>query len=112
MSKVISAIDRRGEAVVVRLAGKIDNARSPDLHKAMIELCNQKPCHVLLQLAAVSYLDSSGVGTLVEIARRVKSYSGKLTLIGPNHRVRSVFEITRLDQFFHIVETEEEIFPP
>lgn len=105
---MITGIDRVGEAVVVRLGGKIDMARSPELHKAMIAICNDKPAHVLLQLAGVVYLDSSGVGTLVEVARRIKSYSGKLTLVGPTERVRGIFEVTRLDHFFHIVATEEE----
>lgn len=112
MSKVITSIDRQGDTVVVRLAGKIDMSRSPDFHKSMIELCNEKPVHMVLQLGAVSYLDSSGVGTLVEIARRVKSYSGKLTLAGPNARVRGVFEVTRLDRFFTIVDGEGEAPAP
>ncbi|GMU38150.1 MAG: Anti-sigma-B factor antagonist [Phycisphaerae bacterium] len=111
MSRVITSIDQRGDATVVRLAGKIDMSRSPDLHKAMLDLCEQKPAHVVLQLAAVSYLDSSGVGTLVEVARRVKAYSGKLTLVAPNDRVRSIFEVTRLDRFFNIAATEEEVLP-
>lgn len=108
MSKHIAEVERLKDAVVVTVSGKIDLGRSPQLHRELLEICGTKPGHVLLELGDVSYIDSSGVGTLVDVARKIKSSSGRLTLVAPSKRVRDVFEITRLDQFFEIVETRAE----
>ena len=53
-------------------------------------------------------MDSSGIGTLVEVFRRVNAYKGQLALCGMNDRVHGVFEITKLDKFFKIFATESE----
>ena len=107
-SSVVKEVRRQGRAVVVVAMGEIDLHRSPDLHKVLVDLCADKPNPLVIHLGEVAYMDSSGVGTLVEIFRRVKAYGGKMVLVAPSDRVRSVFEITRLDQFFTIQATEAE----
>jgi anti-sigma B factor antagonist len=49
-------------------------------------------------------MDSSGVGTMVEIKRLVERGGGRLVLAGLQPRVRSVFEVTQLDRFFDIAK--------
>jgi anti-sigma B factor antagonist len=106
--EVVKEIRRNGKAVIVVAAGEIDLRHSPDLHKTLVDLCADQPNPLVIHLGEVSYMDSSGVGTLVEIFRRVKGYGGKMALVSPTQRVRSVFEITRLDHFFTIVPNEAE----
>lgn len=95
-------------ATIVRPAGEIDLQNSPALRTALLALAEKKPQRVLVDLAGVSYVDSSGVGTLVEFKRRLERGGGKVILAGLQPRVRSVFEITKLDQFFVIVATLDE----
>ena len=59
-------------------------------------------------LADVPYMDSSGVASLVKLLSRARKSGSELALANLNDRVRSVFEITRLDSVFRICGSEEE----
>ncbi len=107
-SGVVKEIRQEPEATVVVLAGEVDLNQSPALHAALTEVAANRPRRLIVNLAEVPYMDSSGVGTLVELLRRVNTYKGHLALVGLNERVRGVFEITKLDKFFRIHATEQE----
>ncbi|MFQ5411734.1 MAG: STAS domain-containing protein [Phycisphaerae bacterium] len=107
-NNLVKDVHKTSDSTIVILDGEVDMRRSPDLHAALVDVANDRPKKLILNLSAVPYMDSSGVGTLVEVYRRVSGYEGKFILFGLTHRVRSVFEITKLDRFFTICETEEE----
>lgn len=96
------------DGTIVRTAGEIDLQHSPTLRSALLALGERKPKRVIVDLSAVTYVDSSGVGTLVEFKRRLERGGGRVILAGLQPRVRSVFEITKLDQFFTIVANLDE----
>ena len=104
----VKEVRQRGSATVVALAGEVDLHHTPEVHKTLVAACQAQPPKLVINLEAVRYLDSSGIGTLVEVFRRVNAYGGKLVLCGLNDRVLSVFEITKLDKFFKICKTETE----
>jgi anti-anti-sigma factor len=108
MSSVIKETRELSGAVVVRATGEITIEHSPSLHKSLVEICAQKPDKLVLNLSEVNHIDSSGVGTLVEIYRRIDRINGRMYLVGMTRQVRGVFEITKLDQFFLMADTEEE----
>ena len=108
MSSIIREIRQVDDAVVVAAAGEITIRESPDLHKSLVEVCNRRPKKLVIDLSQVKHIDSSGVGTLVEAFRRVKQANGRMCLVGMTDMVRGVFEITKLDQFFSVFDTEEE----
>ncbi len=107
-SGTVKEVRQAGTATVVALAGEVDLHHTPDVHRALVDACQEQPKKLVVNLKSVTYLDSSGIGTLVEVFRRVNGYGGKLVLCGLNERVHSVFEITKLDRFFKICETEAE----
>ena len=107
-SSLIKDIVKREGATVVVLSGEVDLNHSPSLHAALAEIAGERPKRLMLDLNQVPYMDSSGLGTLVEVFRRVSSYKGKMVLFGLSSRVRSVFEITNLDKFFTICDTEDQ----
>lgn len=108
MSDIIRSISRVPGGTVVELTGEIDLHQAADFHEALVDLCDERPERLIIHLSAVDYIDSSGVGSLVEICRRLKREGGKLILVAPSERVGSVLEITKLNQFFTIVPTEQE----
>ncbi len=109
MSEVIQEVLRRGESLIVRVTGEIDLRHSPKFHQALIELCAEQPRRMLLNMSQVNYIDSSGIGTLVEIFRRLNSQNGELVLVAPSERVRNVLDITRLLDFFRILDSEDDL---
>ncbi len=105
---LVHEIRKTDTATVVVLRGDVDLHHSPALHAQLVEVADDRPKRLLVDLTDVPSMDSSGVGTLVEVFRRVTAYTGKMVLFGLNDRVRSVFEITKLDRFFTICQTEDE----
>lgn len=108
MNDVIREVRRDANGTVVCLGGDIDLHQSPGFHQKLVELCSEKPARLILDLSEVNYIDSSGIGTLVEIFRRLNKEGRKLVLVSPSERVRSVLEITKLDAFFEIVATSKQ----
>jgi len=100
--------ERQRDATIVHLVGEVDLRTSPQLRGTFLDLLDQKPVRIILDLTGVSYIDSSGVGTVVELKRRALRNESKVVLVGLQPRVRSLFEITRLDKFFTVVNTIDE----
>ncbi len=100
-------IDRNDRQCRVTLAGDVDMGSAPVLRKALLEVIETPFDRLVLDLAGVNYIDSSGVGTIVELRRRTDRSGGDLVLAGLQERVRSVFEITKLDKFFTILDDAE-----
>lgn len=96
------------DTVTVQLAGEIDLRTSPDLRDELLRLLERKPPRIILDLAGVSYIDSSGVGTIVELKRKAMRRSSKVVLVALQPRVRSLLEITRLISFFDIAADLDE----
>jgi anti-sigma B factor antagonist len=97
-----------GKAVIVALGGEIDLQHSPQVRVRLIEEAKSMPARLVVDLSGVTYMDSSGVASLVEGMQRVRAYGGQMMLVGPSDRVRSIFEIAKLDTIFSIVATREE----
>lgn len=100
--------EQQGDAVVLRPSGEIDLARSPSLRTTISRAQTDKPRRLIFDLTEVPYMDSSGVATLVEAMQVARRYHGSVILCGLHERVRSIFEIARLDMVFKIVDSLDE----
>jgi anti-sigma B factor antagonist len=96
-----------GDGIMVAMHGEIDFSRSPDLRVELLALLNTKPRKLVLDLADVPYMDSSGVATLVEALTVQRKTGNKLVLCNLQPKVRGIFEIARLNMVFQIVENLE-----
>lgn len=88
--------------VVARPVGEVDLASSPTLRTKLTQIVSESPARLVLDLSQVPYMDSSGVATLVEALQQSRRHSTVLVLASLQDRVRSVFEIARLDTVFDI----------
>ncbi len=94
--------------VLVRVCGEIDMHTSPLLRRKLQDTLELARPRLILDLREVSYIDSSGVGTIVEIKRRADRNGSTTVLVGLQPRVRNLFEITRLSSFFRIVDSPDQ----
>lgn len=101
-------VEKRDEAVILRPSGEIDLGRSPALRSSISRVQGERPRRLIFDLQNVPYMDSSGVATLVEAMQVARRYNGSLVLCGLHERVRSIFEIARLDMVFKIVGSLDE----
>lgn len=68
--------------------------------------------HVVVDLGGVDFMDSSGLGALIGLLKRVASRGGDVRLVRPQPRVKQVLEITRANKIFVISSTLEEATRP
>jgi anti-sigma B factor antagonist len=87
---------------VFPLEGEIDLHVSPRVAESLRTMIKQKPTRLVVDLSAVTYIDSSGLAVLIEAMQDVEAYGGKFFLAGLQENVRPIFEIARLDQVFII----------
>jgi anti-sigma B factor antagonist len=69
---------------------------------ALAAMIEKKPTRLVVDLSAVSYIDSSGLAVLIEGMQNVDAYGGKFILAGLQDNVKPIFEIARLDRVFII----------
>lgn len=96
------------DATILSPRGEIDLSRAPSLRVQISVVQAKKPKRLIIDLAEVPYMDSSGVATLVEAMQMARKNGGKLILAALQERVRSIFEIARLDMVFTIVGTADD----
>ena len=94
------------DIVIIGIAGDIDLYSSPQVRKKIIELTAKKTPAILINLDKVTYMDSSGVATLVEGMQLINDYNGKLLIFNVHGAVHDVFELSRLDKVFKIFDNE------
>lgn len=100
-------IDIKGSMVVVGPVGDVDLNCARDFQSHLKKVLESKPQRVIVDLSKVPYMDSSGVATLVEAMQIARKTASKLVLCGMQDKVRSIFEIARLDRVFTIVADME-----
>lgn len=100
-------IRQRGGAVILDVDGQITFESTPALREQLLGALKQKGV-VLVNLAQVAYMDSSGIATLVEGLKAAQSQKAGFGLFGLTKNTRSVLELVRLDKVFKIFQNEEE----
>jgi anti-anti-sigma factor len=91
--------------VIATIEGEITFTASPHLRKQLLELAKQNHGVIVLDVAAVPYMDSSGVAVLVEMLSKLRGTNTKLVICCMQDRVRSMFDIARLSKLFTIVDS-------
>src|SRR5919201_2553826 len=83
---------------IVTVSGEIDVATSPRLRTELIALVTRGATDVTIEFGGVSFVDSSGLGVLVAIYKRLREDGkGTVHIVGAQPPVRKVFEITGLE---------------
>jgi anti-sigma B factor antagonist len=90
------------DGLIIRPIGDIDLNQAPTLRTHIAEAFQKTPARLIIDLSQVTYMDSSGVATLVEAMQLATRGGTKLFLAAMQVRVRSIFEIARLDTVFTI----------
>jgi anti-sigma B factor antagonist len=93
---------QRDRTEVLPLRGEIDLHISPSVTASLNAMIEKKPRRLVVDLSDVTYIDSAGLAALIEAMQKVEGYGGKFLLAGLQETVRSIFEISRLDQVFQI----------
>ncbi len=90
---------RVGERVVVAVAGEVDLETASQMGDAALAAAQDSP-HLVLDLAGVTFLDSTGLKVLLAVQRRAQLASGSLVLAGAPRPVLRILTLTGLEDAF------------
>lgn len=96
------------DAVTVSVQGDMDMSSSTKVHDVLTPLFKDSNKTIIMDLSGVSYMDSSGIATLVEGLQWSHSSQNKFRLASLTPGVKNVFEIAHLLTVFEVFDTKEE----
>jgi anti-sigma B factor antagonist len=97
-----------GEALVDQVEGQLIVGNRQELKDLVQAALDRGERRLLIDFSRTGYIDSSGLGALVSISKRIREAGGELRLSGLNEDLRSLFELTKLDTLFSIAETPQQ----
>jgi len=97
-----------GGLTTLKLSGEIDLHASPMLRAELQKCAQSKVPALVLDFTSVDYIDSSGLATLIEYVRESGTFKGKFALFGLQKKVRTIFDLVRLNELFVISDTAGE----
>ena len=103
-----TATKDKGGVMVVQVDGQLIVGNRQELKELVQSALDRNERRILIDFSRTGYIDSSGLGALVSISKRVRESGGELRLSGLNEDLRSLFELTKLDTLFAIAETPQQ----
>ncbi len=107
MDVTVSNTSENGRTVV-DVTGEVDVYTAPALRERLIALVESGRTDLVVDLTAVRFMDSTGLGLLVGVLKRIRGLGGQLQLVIDAERLLKVFRITSLDQVFTIRASRDE----
>jgi anti-sigma B factor antagonist len=107
--RVLKIRERKlNDVAIIDCSGEVDLYSSTQLREALVKELNSEVSSVLINMTGISYIDSSGIATLLEGLQLSRKTQKRFGLYGLQKNARSVLHLARLDTIFTIWESEQE----
>ncbi|MEO6864027.1 MAG: STAS domain-containing protein [Gemmatimonadaceae bacterium] len=100
-------LKKSGDVVVVDVEGQLIVGNRQELKQKVLDELEKGERKFLIDFAQTGYIDSSGLGVLVSLSKKIREHGGELRLADLNDDLQTLFELTKLDTLFQISETRE-----
>jgi len=90
------------QVAIGEMKGRFDALEAPKLSTWLDTVSAQSPAQVIVNMADVTFVDSTALSTLVKGMKRCRQQNGDLLICGLQKQVKVIFELTRLDKAFSI----------
>jgi len=110
MRRPTKVISRKTDSVrIIKITGRLDPGEGADQLFDMVQgFLAEEEIDFLLDLRSVTYISSTGVGSIIKSYRSVLKNKGHLKLLSPSQSVKNILAISRLDGVFEIFSDENE----
>ena len=98
---------REGDILVVDVGGQLIVGNRQELKQKVLDEREKGDRRFLIDFAQTGYIDSSGLGVLVSLSKKIREQGGELRLANLNDDLKTLFELTKLDTLFQIADTRE-----
>lgn len=102
------SVSQQKDVTVVSVTGQLIVGNRQELKDDAIKLLESGSRKFLLDFEDTGYIDSSGLGVLVSLSKKIREKGGEMRLAGLNEDLRTLFELTKLDTLFYIADTRDE----
>jgi len=93
---------------LVEVEGQLIVGNRQELKQKVLEHLEGGDRKFVIDFSDTGYIDSSGLGVLVSLSKKIREQGGELRLSSLNEDLRTLFELTKLDTLFKIADTKEE----
>ena len=100
-------ISKDGAAVVVNVEGQLIVGNRQELKQKVLDELERGERKFLIDFERTGDIDSSGLGVLVSLSKKIREQGGDLRLANLNDDLKTLFELTKLDTLFQIAESRE-----
>jgi anti-sigma B factor antagonist len=100
----VAGIARNDGSIIVSLAGELDLYNAHEVREALLECCAEAPQRLVVDLSAVTFIDSTALGVLIEARTKLANRRGFL-LAAPGLETRRALEVSGLDRHFAVHDT-------
>ena len=97
-----------GGVVVVEVDGQLIVGNRQELKQKVLDALEAGSKKFLIDFSKTGYIDSSGLGVLVSLSKKIRDEGGDLRLAGLNDDLKTLFELTKLDTLFAITDSASE----
>lgn len=97
----------QGDVTIVEIEGTLIVGNRQEFKQKVLDELDKGARKLLVDFSRTTYIDSSGLGVLVSLAKRVRELGGDLRLADLNDDLQTLFELTKLDTLFTIAPTRQ-----
>ena len=101
-------VSKNGEVTLVEVEGQLIVGNRQELKQQVLEQLEGGDLKFIIDFANTGYIDSSGLGVLVSLSKKIREQGGELRLSSLNEDLRTLFELTKLDTLFKISDSRVE----
>lgn len=101
-------VAKQDGVTVVDVEGQLIVGNRQELKQKMMDELEAGGRKFVVDFKQTGYIDSSGLGVLVSLSKKIREQGGELRLSGLNEDLRTLFELTKLDTLFRITDSKEE----
>jgi anti-sigma B factor antagonist len=91
-----------GETTVLRISGSLDALSTPELRPTIDAMVAEKRPKITVDLNDLRLIDSSGVGAIVSLYKRMRALGAKVEVVGLRDQPLAIFRLLRLDRIFTV----------
>lgn len=101
-------VQKVGDVTVVDVEGQLIVGNRQELKQRVLQDLEAGERKFLVDFTRTGYIDSSGLGVLVSLSKKIREQGGELRLSSLNEDLRTLFELTKLDTLFRIADSRQD----
>ena len=105
---MVFQVEQQDDVTIVDVEGQLIVGNRQELKQKMLDRLEDGDRKFVVDFSNTGYIDSSGLGVLVSLSKKIREQDGQLRLASLNEDLRTLFELTKLDTLFQIADSREE----